>query len=335
MDRRESRIGRRQFVLGAAGLGLLAGCGRLPWQGEPPAKVARVGLLWATAPLSATQDSPVEQGLREYGYVEGQHVIIERRSAESQFEQLPELASELASLPVDVIVAMGEPAVRAARDVTRTIPIVMHYATDPVAAGIVQSLARPGGNVTGLATLTDQLNTKRLELLKETVPGIAHVGFIGVVSADIPTQGPELEAAGRALGVQVEFMLPEFSELESALETALANRVEALLAVGWAAVQGPALLRIVEFAAQRRLPVLYWDRRGPDAGGLMSYGPNLGTTYRRAAYYVDRILKGAKPADLPVEQPREFEFVVNLKTAQALGITFPNEIMLQVTEVIE
>jgi putative ABC transport system substrate-binding protein len=275
------------------------------------------------------------QGLQQLGYVEGQTIAIEWRFADGRDDQLPELADELVRLNVDVIVVPGVQAARAAKHATSTIPIVITVVNDPIGTGLVASLARPGGNATGLSSLSGSLVSKRLELLKEVVPGASRVAVIYGAG-----QGPEgllraLQDAAGVLGLQLQFLaVSEPDDFGSAFEAAIKDRAQ-----GLQVLEDPVTIahrtQIVDLAATNRLPVIYESRQFIEAGGLMSYGPNRFDLYRRAAYYVDRILKGTRPADLPVEQPTEFEFVVNAKTAAALGITFPNEITLQVTEVVQ
>jgi putative ABC transport system substrate-binding protein len=334
MDRRGSRLSRRQFVgAGATGLGLLAGCGRLPWQA--PARVARVGVLSGEIPTASSSalTEALRQGLGELGYLDGHNVTLEPRFADGQEDRFSELAAELVHLPVDVIVAFGSPLVLAARQATETIPIVMASGGDPVGLGFVDGLARPGGNVTGLSGMSIQLTSKRLELLTAVRPGISRVGVLGQPAS--AREFREAEAAARQLGVHLLLLEVDGpSDLSTAFETGTREGIEALLIVpGHVTVVYSTL--IVELATARQLPTIFHRREFAAVGGLMAYGPNSHDLSRRAAYYVDRILKGAKPADLPVEQPMRFDFVVNLKTAQALGITFPNEIMLQITEVIQ
>jgi putative ABC transport system substrate-binding protein len=334
-----SPISRRQFVLGTgtAGLGLLAGCGRLPWQGEAPAKVPRIGVLaFVTADPSDADNAAFRQGLRDLGYSEGQNITLEWRSPGDRGDQYPELAADLIGLPVDVIVAQGFAATQAAKQASTTIPIVMAFSPDPVRNGFVASLARPGGNVTGLATLTGQLGSKRLELLRDAVPGLARVAMLGNPAVvERAYEFVEAAAAAQALGLGLQSVeLRSGGGLESAFASILQGRAEALLVQG-NVVTNNHRPEIGDFATAHRLPTMTTRRAFVEDGSLMSYGPDFLEMNRRAAYYVDRILRGTKPADLPVEQPMRFEFVVNRKTAQALGITFPNEILLQVTEVIE
>jgi putative ABC transport system substrate-binding protein len=324
-------ISRRQFVAGAAGLGVVAGCGRLPWQ---PANLPRIGVFsgersWSSSP----NDEALRQGLHELGYLEGQNVVIERRYADGQEDRFPQLAAEFVRLPVDVIVAFGSPLVLAAKQATDTIPIVMAASGDPVREGVVASLGRPGGNVTGLSMLGTPLTSKRMEMLLAVRPGLGQIAALGQ-PANAP-QFREAEAAARQLGVTLHILeVDSPDDLASAFEAATRDRVEALLVIP-GHVTVVYLAAVVELAAERQISTIFDRREFVVAGGLMAYGANRQDFGRRAAYYVDRILKGTKPADLPVEQPMTFDFVVNLKTAQALGITFPNEIMLQVTEVID
>jgi putative ABC transport system substrate-binding protein len=330
---------RRQFVQGAGvtGLALLAGCGRLPGQAEQPAKVPRIGVLaFVTADPSAADNAAFRQGLRDLGYSEGQNITLEWRSPGDRSDQYPELAADLVGRSVDVIVAQGFAATQAAKQASTTIPIVMAFSTDPVRVGQVASLARPGGNVTGLATLTGQLGGKRLELLRDAVPGLARVAMLGNRGAvERAFEFEEAAAAAQALGLALQSVeLRDGGGLESAFASILQGRAEALLVQG-NVVTNNHRPEIGDFATAHRLPTMTSRRAFVEAGSLMSYGPEFLEMNRRAAYYVDRILRGTKPADLPVEQPMRFEFVVNMKTAQALGITFPNEIMLQVTEVIQ
>jgi putative ABC transport system substrate-binding protein len=272
--------------------------------------------------------------LRERGYVEGQNLGIEFRSAEGREDQVPDLAAELVRLPVDLIVAVGDVPTRAASQASGAIPIVMAGGRDPVGSGLVASLAHPGGNITGLTFFDAQLGEKRLELLKTAMPAVSRVSILGHPTRSLP-EYRAAEAAASALGVRLKLLGVQSAEdLESAFELATRERAEAVIVAG-TNVTIARLPWIAERALASQLPAVSERREFVQAGGLMAYGPNFLDMLRRAAYYVDRILRGAKPADLPVEQPREFDFVVNLKTAQALGLTFPNEIMLQVTEVVQ
>jgi putative tryptophan/tyrosine transport system substrate-binding protein len=334
MQRRGSRLSRRLFLTGAAGLGLLAGCGRWPWQA--PARVYQIGYL---SPSSPTDDAPMveafRQGMGERGYLEGQNLAIDYRYTYGHADQLRDLAGELDRLRVDVILARGTLATQAAKEATSLIPIVFANAGDPVGDGLVASLARPGGHVTGLSALVVDLSAKRLQLLQEAVPGIARVAWLRDPGVGTGQGVNPMEETTRSLGLELlPLAVHGPGDLDSAFEAATRERADAVLMGG-----GPIALnevtRVVSLAAKYRLPTIYQFKDPVVAGGLMAYGVYLPDQFRRAAYYVDRILKGAKPADLPIEQPMTFDFVVNMKTARELGISFPNEIMLQVTEVIE
>jgi putative ABC transport system substrate-binding protein len=306
---------------------------------QPAAKVYRIGLLGSRPPTGPGASRIWEgffQGLRELGYVEGQNILIEGRFYGERTERLPALAAELARIKVDVIVAQGPPAPEAAQRATSTIPIVMTVHQDPVGSGLVASLARPGGNVTGLSVLTTELVGKRLQLLKEAVPGISRVAVLS--DPTHPTaalQLREAEVAARSLKVQLQVLEARApSDFASAFSAMTKDRAGGLIALG-TLMFFVHRTRIVELAAQSRLPAIYGAKESAEAGGLMSYGPNLRESYRRAATYVDKILKGAKPGDLPIEQPTKFEFVVNLKTAKALGLTIPPSLLLRADQVIE
>jgi putative tryptophan/tyrosine transport system substrate-binding protein len=334
MQRRGSRLSRRAFVGSAAGLGLLAGCGRLPGQAQPSAKVFRIGFLAGGGAVGTIET--FQQGLRELGYIEGQNLHMEYRFTDGIDDHFPLLAADLVALQVDIIVAVARGAL-AAKNATTTIPIVMTGMNDPVGSGVVASLRRPGGNVTGLSLMSAQLGGKRLELLKAVIPTASRVAVLwnNAIPTIMATIIQEIEAAAQILGVRlIPLPLQQPDDLEPAFESAAKEDADALLAVA-DTLTATHLTRVVQLAAKSRLPAVYELRGFADAGGLMSYGADIRYNFHRAAYYVDRILKGASPADLPIEQPMRFEFVVNLKTAQALGITFPNEIMLQVTEVIQ
>jgi putative ABC transport system substrate-binding protein len=333
------RLSRRQFVVGAGSMGLLAGCGRLPWQAEQSAKLARVGLLLPYTASSAPSLEVIESfraGLHDWGYVEGQNVLLEYQYSGGQNERLPALATELIQLPVDVIVAEKHDAILAAKQATSTVPIVMSVHADPVGTGLVTSLARPGGNVTGMSGLAANLSAKRLELLQQMSPSMSRVAIF--YDHTLPSNqrlAAEAKVGAAALGLELlAFDVRTSADYAAAFEAALRERVDGLHGVG-----DPLNLsqrsRIVDFAAQQGLPAVYSEKSWVTAGGLMAYGAHIPAIYRRAAYYVDRILKGTKPTDLPVEQPMRFEFVVNMKTARELGITFPYEVALQITEVIE
>ena len=276
------------------------------------------------------------QGLRDLGYVEGQNLVIERRYAEGSTESLRDLAAELVRLQVDVIVTGGANAARVAQHATRTIPIVFMASSDPVGVGLVTSLARPGGNITRLSSLGPELGGKRLELLKEAVPTASRVVVLfNPANISAGHQWREMEGAAWSLGVQLHALeVHHADELEHAFDTATGEGAGALIVFG-DFLLGTHRTRILHLAAKSRLPVMSEERAYVDAGGLMSYGPSLADIYRRAAGYVHKILKGAKPADLPVEQPIKFELVINLKTAKALGITIPLHLLRLADEVLQ
>jgi ABC-type uncharacterized transport system substrate-binding protein len=328
-------VDRRAFVAGT--LALLAA--PFAAEAQPAPKVYRVGLLLATTASDAAYTKLVEafrQGLREVGYVEGRNLVIEYRYAGEQYERLEALARELVQLRVDVIVSHGIPGPLAARKATATIPIVMTSAGDPVAAGLVSSLAQPGGNVTGLSLMSPELGGKRLQLLKEIVPGLALVAILWNGTNPFSSRVVrEIEAAAPTLDVQLQSLVVRGpDDFDAALTAAAGGRANALLVV-----EDPFVVtrrtQIVEFAARIRLPAMYGLKEFVDAGGLMSYGAHFADLYRRAATYVDRILRGSKPADLPVQQPARFEFVINLKTAKALGLTISPSVLARADEVIQ
>jgi putative ABC transport system substrate-binding protein len=307
---------------------------------QPATKVYRIGLLSGLFPPSAptSREEAFRQGLRALGYVEGQNLVIEYRYAEGRAERLPDLAAELVRLPVDVMVAGSNAPVRAAQHATRTLPIVMAGSPDPVGNGFVASLAHPGGNITGLATLGDELSGKRLEILKEMVPPSGRIAVLAN-PAD-PTYAPRmnnLRAAAQALGLHLHVVeVRRADELDTAFAAMTQTRAEALLVVEDGVLVSSSLRgRIADLAALSRLPAMYGQKFYVEAGGLMSYGPSLPDIYRCAATYVDKLLKGAQPGDLPVEQPTTFELVINLTTAQALGLTIPPSLLFQADEVIQ
>jgi putative tryptophan/tyrosine transport system substrate-binding protein len=333
-EHRGRYVSRRQFVQGAgvAGFGLLAGCGR-PLQRSETGRVPRIGIVALNPPDAADVDA-FHHHLRELGYVAGQSILIEYRSADGQDARYPALVTELLGLPVDLIVARGLAVARAARAVTSTVPIVFTGVSDPVGSGLVASLARPGGNITGLSAFTTELSGKRVQLLKDTLPEIARVAVLAAHTTS-PTQVRETENAARALGLQLQLLEARGpDEVGPALDAAAMAQAEALVVLLGAPLVASAA-QIAELSITRRLPSIAPDRRFTEAGGFLSYGPDLAEIERRAASYVDKLLKGASPADLPVEQPRELDFVINLKTAQALGLTIPQHVLLQATEIIQ
>jgi putative ABC transport system substrate-binding protein len=301
-----------------------------------PAKVPRVGILSPIFSAASPQMGAFREGLRELGYVEGQNIVLEFRSAEGRSERLPDLAVELILLKVDVIVTGGPPAPQAAKQATGTIPIVFAVTGDPVAEGLVPSIARPGGNITGLASIAPELVGKQLELLKEVAPKVSRVAVLQ--NPGDPAHPPmvqQADGAARALGVQLRILHARTpSEIEAAFAAMRSQRARGLLVL-----RDPLFLarrtQIEALAAKGRLPAVYGIREHAEAGGLMAYGASLPYMYRRAATYVDKILKGAKPADLPVEQPTRFELVINLKTAKALGLTIPQSVLIRADQVIQ
>jgi len=300
---------------------------------QQPTKVYRIGRLLAGSPPAPTVEA-FRQGLHDLGYVEGQNLIIEYRYAEGRPERFPDLAAELVQLKMDVIVAGGDAAARAAQHATSTIPIVMMGT--PLGTGLVASLARPGENITGLSYLGKELPGKRLEILKETLPQSMHVAVLANANNSGNASAlSNLTVAARALGLQlhvVEVRSPE--EVDDAFAAMTRESTDALFVLAEPLLLDGLRGRIADLAAKHRLPTISNWRMYVDAGGLMSYGPSLHDMHRRAATYVDKLLKGAKPADLPMEQPMKFELVINLKTAKALGLTIPPGILLQADEVI-
>lgn len=298
-------------------------------------KVYRLGRLGPGPPIASNIEA-FRQGLRDLGYVEGQHYILETRYAEGRLERLPDLAAELVRLKVDVIVVGGIAAIRAAQQATRTIPIVMAGTYDPIGQGLVASLAHPEGNITGLSFLSAELPGKRLEILKETVPQSAHIAvLVNPANATYASHMHNLTMAARALGVHLRVVeVRRADELDSAFATMTWAGADALIVLSDPVLMDSVRGRVADLAATSRLPAMYDWKMYVDAGGLMAYGPSLLDIQRRAATYVDKILKGATPADLPIEQPTKFEFVINLKTAQALGLTLPSTILFQADEVI-
>jgi putative ABC transport system substrate-binding protein len=321
-------------LIATLALGLLAA----PPTADPqsPAEVHRVGFLAFRAPSAPPLFEVFRQRLRELGYTEGQNIAFEVRWATESTDQFPALAAELVRLRVDVIAVVSNPAIIAVKQATQTIPIVMMVAGDPVGTGLVASLARPGGNITGLSNLAEGLAAKRLELLKEVVPRLARAGIL--LAPNTPAHASmrrEIEAAAQTLGVTLRpFEVRGPRDIDAAFPALAKERVGALIVLPHP-VTTANRRQIVDLAAKHRLPAIYPWREDTDAGGLMAYGPNITDLYRRAATFVDKILKGAKPADLPVEQPTRFELVINLKTAKALGLTIPPSIMVRADQVIQ
>jgi len=325
---RSPTISRRTFMAVVAGV--LAA--PLTSEAQPAGKVWRIGLI-AVAPASPMD--ALSQGLRELGYVEGQNLIIERRYSEGRAERFSEFAAELVRAKVDLIIVNTTPAAIAAKKATTTIPIVFPTAIDPVAAGVVASLARPGGNVTGLSILTPELSPKRLELLKQVIPGLSRVAVLW--NAANPANAlpwRETQGASRALGVVLQSReVGRPSDFEAAFAMMAKEHPEAVLVFGDALITQHEK-QIVDFVTQKHIPSSFPWREPVVYGGLMSYGPSRAQLYRRAAVFVDKIFKGAKPGDLPVEQPTKLELVINMKTAKALGLTIPPSLLSRADEVI-
>jgi putative ABC transport system substrate-binding protein len=323
-------IDRRAFV--ASFLALFTA--PLTAAAQQAGKIPRIGILRPGSPPDPLIEA-FRQGLRELGYAEGRDVTIEYRWTEGRDERLPDLAADLARLKVDIIVTSGL-GTQAAKRATSTIPIVMQVSIDPVADGLVASLARPGGNITGLATSTEDVPGKWMELLKEVLPGVSRVAVLFDPTSSSAAQLKASEAAARSLGVRLQTLkVGRSDELGPAFAEAQKNRAEGLIIFGSAFVFAHRT-RLVELAATHRLPTIYDQRQFVvSSGGLMSYGPNVHDLFRRAATYVDKILKGAKPGDLPIEQPTKFELVINLKTAKILGLTIPPAVLARADEVIQ
>ena len=341
-DNRQSKIQKRPrrpkwrglvtFVLAFVLCGAAA-------QAQQPGKIFRIGFLdQSTASGSAVLVKAFLQELSKLGWIEGKNFTIEYRFAEQKLERLPELAADLVRLKVDLIVVAGEPSALAAKKATTTIPIVMASAADPVGAGLVASLARPGGNVTGFSSLATELNTKRLEILKDAVPKLARVGLLRVSGGGVgqDLQMKELRPAAVALKLKLEEIetQPDAKGLESAFQTAKQKQVGAIMTTATRHFFAERK-RIVELAEKYRLPAIYFQKEFVDEGGLMSYGADYDDLYRKAADYVDKILKGTKPADLPVQQATKFEFVINLKAAKQIGYTIPIGLLERANQVIK
>ena len=311
------------------GLGVVAAA-------QQPAKVPRIGLLTGAPPPPPTSSTPFEQGLRQLGYVEGQNIAIEFRWAGGQYDRLPGLAAELVRLKVNVIVAGSPPAIQAAKQATETIPIVMGAVADPVATAFVTSLPRPGGDITGLSLMHSDLVGKQLELLKEVLPKVSRVALLGNPAnpnyASLVRHGQD---AARALDIRLQPLeARNSSDIDSAFAAITTERAGAVIVLADGVLVNNRT-RIADHAVRRRLPTVFGLSEFAEAGGLLTYGPSLANAFRQAATYVDKILKGAKPADLPIGQPTTFELVINLKTAKALGLTIPPSLLLRADQVIE
>jgi putative ABC transport system substrate-binding protein len=307
-------------------------------EAQQPKKIAKIGYLAPSTPAAAAHlVEAFRQGLRELGYVEGKNLVLELRHGEARAERLPELARELVGLKLDVIVTATDVAIAAVKRETQTIPIVMGNSTDPVGTGFVASLAHPGGNITGLSSISPELSGKRLELLREVVPGLSRVAFLwnpDVRGAVLDYK--ETEGAAGSLRVQLQSVeVVRAEDFDRAFSAITKERAQALIVPGANPLAFANRDRIANFAQRNRLPSMYGQREFVDAGGLMSYGPSAPDLFRRAATYEDKILKGTKPADLPVERPRKFELVINLKTAKQIGLTIPPNVLARADTVIK
>ena len=307
-----------------------------PVTAQQPTKIPRIGYLSGNSlSFSPARTDAFRQGLRELGYVEGKNIVIEWRSAEGNYDFLPALAAELVNLKVDVILSYGPIPTRAAKKATTTIPIVMAFDNDPVGSGMIASLARPGGNITGLSTLAPEISGKQLEILKEVVPKLSRVAVFGNNEEPGNAQNlKEVERAAKAFGIKVQYLnIQSAKEIEGGFHAAKKARAEAVISL-----TNPILTarrsEIAELAVKHRLPATYTFSSFVEDGGLMFYGPDVIDLSRRAATYVDKILKGRKPAELPVEQPKKFEFIINLKAAKQIGLTIPPNVLVRADRVI-
>jgi putative ABC transport system substrate-binding protein len=325
-------VDRRTF-LGALASGLLAA--PLAAQAQPPGKVYRIGMLERTSPATnAANFEAFRRGLRELGYVEGKNLVIEYRSADGRDERFAGLATELVRLNVDLILTRGTPAALAAKNATGTIPVVITGLADPVGQGIVASLARPGGNITGVSAIVTELYAKRVELLRELLPRASRISALfNMSNPSLPPAWKEIETAARSLGMQPQLLdVRKPEDLGPAFDGAVRRRTDALV-VGLDTLTQASQRLIVDLAAKHRLPAVYASMEF--AGGLVVYGVNYPDHYRRAATFADRIFKGTQPGDLPVERPTKFELIINVKTAKALGLTIPPSLLQRADQVIE
>ena len=316
-------------------LGILLGS--LAAQAQQTGNVYRIGFLGnSTAALEANLVGPFREGLRDLGYVEGRNVLIEYRWAEGKYDRFPTLIGELLALKVAVIVTAGTPATLAVKKATTSVPLVMTAVGDPVGTGIVPSLSHPGGNITGLTAISTEMDAKRLELLREVVPSVSYIALLWNAASPLQVLAEkQVQAAAQVLRMRVLSLgVKTEEEIKSALAVMARERLDALLVLADRLLLHHRVL-IMDFATRHRLPGVHAYRELVEAGGLMSFGPSYADMHKRAAYFVDRILKGAKPGDLPVERPRTFELVINLKVAKALGLTIPQSVLLRGTEIIQ
>src|SRR5262245_24946254 len=330
-------MNKRRELLIALGASVLARASSASGQ-QPMKKAARIGYIFASTPTATAHNlEAFRQGLQALGYVEGRNIILQVRYAESRAERLPGIARELIGLKVDIIVAVTDGVIAAVKRETQVTPIVMVLSSDPVGTGFVASLARPGSNVTGLSTVSPELSGKRLELLREVFPGLSRVAFLwnpDVRGAMFDYK--ETEGAARSLGLQLQSVeVLRAEDFDRAFAAVSKGHAQAFVLPSGIPAAYANRQQIVSFAQKNRLPSVYGQKEYVEAGGLMSYGPSTPDLHRRAAIYVKKILKGAKPADLPVEQPRKFDLVINLKTAKALGLTIPPSLLARADQVIE
>jgi putative tryptophan/tyrosine transport system substrate-binding protein len=333
VERAEKNMNRKITVLTLCAM-LFALCSSA--EAQQPTKVPRIGNLGAGVGSSSSgRPEAFRQGLRELGYVEGKNIVIEWRSSEGKLDRLPALAAELVRLKVAMIVTGGGSSTRAAKEATSTIPIVMQQDNDPVANGFVASLARPGGNITGLSTFAPELSGKRLELLKETIPKLSRVAVLGTSTISGNAQMlREVELIAGALGVKLQYLdVLGSKDIETAFRAASKGRADAVLTLTSIILLNHRT-QVAELAVKSRLSAIYPQTEYTEAGGFMYYGANILDLHRRAATYVDKILKGAQPADLPVEQPKKFEFIINLKAAKQIGLTIPPNVLVRADKVI-
>jgi putative ABC transport system substrate-binding protein len=322
-------------VMVTVGLALLAVS--LPGHAQPKAKMHRIGFLGnSTAALEANLVAPFREGLREFGLREGENVIIEYRWAEGRYDRFPALIAELIGAKVDVIVTAGTPATLAVKKATTSVPLVMVAVGDPVGTGIIPSLSRPGGNITGLTSISTEMDGKRLELLREVVPGVSHVAVLWNAASPLQVLAEQqAQAAARVLRMKVLSLgVRNEAEIDAALATIVREKPKALLVLADRLFLHHRA-RIMDFAIQHRLPGVHAYRELAEAGGLMSFGPSYEDMHRRAAYFVDRILKGTRPGDLPVERPAKFDLVINMKTVGTLGVMLPQSVLLRATDLIQ
>jgi ABC-type uncharacterized transport system substrate-binding protein len=329
-----SIVGKSVFCFSLCAI-LFALCASV--EAQQQAKIPVVGQLGASSSFNNDRADAFRQGMRKLGYVEGKNIVIEWRYAEGKRDRLPALAAELVRLKPDVIVAGGANATRAAKKATSTIPIVMSQSGDPVADGFVASLARPGGNITGLSNLAPELQGKRLELLKEIIPKLSRLAYFATSTAANNAKNlKETEVLAEALGVRIHYLdVLSPKDLEPAFRGANKVKADAVFVQVWGAILNPHRAEFARLAIKNRLPTIFDNPQYVEAGGLVTYGVSEIDLSRRAATYVDKILKGAKPADLPVEQPTKFEFIINLKTAKLIGLTIPPNVLARADKVIK